>query len=159
MRWQVAKTVFIMGCAAIIIKTITSRNVVVFKTRKMLWKWLGVRIANIGIHHLTMIYTIANYSVVCVALLQKKISAVTEKGCVIMKTRDNDKANKLVSKLCHQGEKVIESEYFNATNYLVKDDHIVILAGINGELAINMNSLPELIKELSEIHSVWSDID
>ena len=76
-----------------------------------------------------------------------------------MRTRDNDKANKLVDKLCHRGEKVIESEFFNATNYLVKDDHIVILAGINGELAINMNSLPDLIKELNEIHSVWSDID
>ena len=76
-----------------------------------------------------------------------------------METRDNDKANKLVSKLCFAGEKVIESEYFNSTNYLVKKGHIVILAGINGELAVSMNSLPDLIKELSEIHSLWSDIN
>lgn len=76
-----------------------------------------------------------------------------------MRTRDNDKANKFVSKLCCQGEKVIESEYFNSTNYLVKKGHIVILAGINGELAVSMDSLPDLIKELSEIHSLWSDID
>ena len=75
-----------------------------------------------------------------------------------MKTKDNDKAKKFISRLCGAGEKVIESEYFNSTNYLVKKGHIVILAGINGELAINMNSLPDLIKELSEIHSVWSDI-
>lgn len=76
-----------------------------------------------------------------------------------MKTRDNDKANKLVSKLCCAGETVIESEYFNSTNYLVKKGHIVILAGINGELAVSMDALPDLIKELSEIHSLWSDID
>lgn len=76
-----------------------------------------------------------------------------------MKTRDSDKANKLVSKLCGTGEKVIESEYFNGVNYLIKDNHIVILAGKDGELAIEMSAVPEFVFELSEIHSVWKDIN
>ena len=76
-----------------------------------------------------------------------------------MKTRDSDKANKLVSKLCGAGEKVIESEYFNGVNYLIKDNHIVILAGKDGELAIEMSAVPEFVFELSEIHNVWKDIN
>ena len=76
-----------------------------------------------------------------------------------MRTRDNDKANKLVSKLCCQGEIVIESEYFNGVNYLIKDNHIVILAGKDGELAIEMSAVPEFVFELSEIHNVWKDIN
>lgn len=76
-----------------------------------------------------------------------------------MKTRDSDKANKLVSKLCGTGEKVIESEYFNGVNYLIKDNHIVILAGKDGELAIEMSAVPEFVFELSEIHNVWKDIN
>lgn len=76
-----------------------------------------------------------------------------------METRNNDKANKLVSKLCCQGEVVIESEFFEGVNYLVKNRHIAILAGRHGELAVSMNSLSDLITELSEIHSLWSDID
>jgi hypothetical protein len=54
---------------------------------------------------------------------------------------------------------VIESEFFEGVNYLVKNRHIAILAGRHGELAVSMNSLSDLIKELSEIHSLWSDID
>lgn len=76
-----------------------------------------------------------------------------------METRNNDKANKLVSKLCCQGEVVIESEFFEGVNYLVKNKHIAILAGRHGELAVSMNSLPNLITELSEIHSLWGDLD
>lgn len=76
-----------------------------------------------------------------------------------MKTRDSDKANKLVSKLCGTGEKVIESEYYNGVNYLIKDNHIVILAGKDGELAIEMSAVPEFVFELSEIHNVWKDIN
>lgn len=76
-----------------------------------------------------------------------------------MNTKDNDKANKFISKLCSNGEKVIESEFFEGVNYLVKNRHIAILAGRHGELAVSMNSLPDMIKELSEIHSLWSDID
>lgn len=76
-----------------------------------------------------------------------------------MKTRDSDKANKLVSKLCGTGEKVVESEYFNGVNYLIKDNHIVILAGKDGELAIEMSAVPEFVFELSEIHNVWKDIN
>ena len=76
-----------------------------------------------------------------------------------METRDSDKANKLVSKLCGTGEKVIESEYFNGVNYLIKDNHIVILAGRHGELAIEMSAVPEFVFELSEIHNVWKDIN
>lgn len=76
-----------------------------------------------------------------------------------MRTRDNDKANKLVSKLCCQGEVVIESEEFTGVNYLIKNNHIAVIAGINGELSISMDSVPTLIEELKEIHSVWKDIN
>ena len=76
-----------------------------------------------------------------------------------MRTRDNDKANKLVSKLCCQGEVVIESEEFTGVNYLIKNNHIAVIAGINGELSISMDSVPALIEELKEIHSMWKDIN
>lgn len=76
-----------------------------------------------------------------------------------MRTRDNDKANKLVSKLCCQGEIVIESEKFEGVNYLVKNRHIAILAGRSGELAVSMDSMLDLISELSEIHSLYSEIN
>lgn len=76
-----------------------------------------------------------------------------------MRTRDNDKASKLVSKLCCQGEIVIESEKFKGVNYLVKKRHIAILAGKDGELAVSMDSMPDLISELSEIHSLYSEMN
>ena len=76
-----------------------------------------------------------------------------------MNTRDNDKANKLVSKLCCQGEVVIESEFFEGVNYLVKDNHIVILAGRNGELSVEMDKVCDLAKEINEICSVWGNIN
>ena len=76
-----------------------------------------------------------------------------------METKNINQARKLVSRLCCQGETVIESEEFTGVNYLIKNNHIAILAGRNGELAVSMDSLPDLIKELSEIHSLWSDID
>ena len=76
-----------------------------------------------------------------------------------MKTRDNDKANKLVSRLCGAGEKVIESEYFDGVDYLIKDDHIVILAGRNGELAVDMDKVFSLTKEINEICAFWCNID
>lgn len=76
-----------------------------------------------------------------------------------MNTRDNDKANKLVSKLCCQGEKVIESEHFEGVNYLIKDNHIVILAGRHGELAVDMDIVFSLTKEINEICAFWGNID
>lgn len=76
-----------------------------------------------------------------------------------MNTKDNDKANKFISKLCSNGEKVIESECFEGVNYLVKDNHIVILAGRNGELSVEMDKVCDLAKEINEIRSVWGNIN
>lgn len=76
-----------------------------------------------------------------------------------METRDNDKANKLVSKLCCQGEKIIESECFNRVNYLIKDKHIIILAGKSGEFAIAMDKVADFTREINEICSLWQDVN
>ena len=76
-----------------------------------------------------------------------------------MRTRDNDKAKKFISRLCGAGEKVIESEYFDGVDYLIKDDHIVILAGSHGELAVDMEVVFALTKEINEICAFWGNID
>lgn len=92
-------------------------------------------------------------------MIQKyyKLGLCYKKG-VLKMTRNNDKANKLVSRLCCAGEKVIESEYFEGVNYLIKDNHIVILAGKNGELAANMDTIFSLTNEINEICKLWANI-
>lgn len=76
-----------------------------------------------------------------------------------MRTRDDDQARLFISKLSAEGEKVIESECFVGVNYLVKNNHIVILAGRNGELVIDMSKVLDLTKELTDICSMWADIE
>ena len=69
----------------------------------------------------------------------------------MMKAKDDNEARKLVNSLCRKGEKVIQSEYFRNLNYLIKDKHIIVLAGLNGELAVKLELLEEFINELKEI--------
>lgn len=76
-----------------------------------------------------------------------------------MNTKEYDEDQKKISRLCANGEKVIESEYFNRVNYLIKDKHIIILAGKSGEIAIGLDKVQELTEELNEIYSMWKDID
>lgn len=91
--------------------------------------------------------------------LLKFLNITKRQGKVKMKTREPDKAVKFISRLCADGEKVIESEYFEGVNYLIKDDHIVILAGRHGELAVDMNKVFSLTKEINEICTFWGNID
>ena len=76
-----------------------------------------------------------------------------------LRLRKPDEQTRFIHGLCANGEKVIESEYFNGVNYLIKDDHIVILAGRNGELAVDMNIVFSLTKEINDICTFWSNID
>lgn len=63
-----------------------------------------------------------------------------------------------VQMLCNNGEKVIESEYFANTNYLVKSDNIVVLTGNCGNLAVKMKNIPDFCDELYEIFEMWHDV-
>lgn len=60
--------------------------------------------------------------------------------------------------MCNQGEKVIESELFGNTNYLLKDDNIVILAGKCGQLSVRMENVYDLFDELMDIVDMWARI-
>lgn len=75
-----------------------------------------------------------------------------------MKTKNNHEARKLVYGLSLHGDKIIESEYFLNTNYLLRDEHIIILAGSNGELAIHLDLVEQFVDELKEIVDEWKDI-
>lgn len=59
---------------------------------------------------------------------------------------------------CNRGEKVIDSERFIATRYMVKDNNIVIMAGKNGTLSVSFENVQELCDELIEIADTWKDI-
>lgn len=76
-----------------------------------------------------------------------------------MNTKEYDKADKAISRLCAKGEKVIESECFNRVNYLIKDKHIIILAGKSGEFAIAMDKVADFTREINEICSLWQDVN
>lgn len=69
--------------------------------------------------------------------------------------RDYQGVLRLAEQLESQGELVIESDKFTIVKYLIKKGHIVIIAGPNGELAVDMNKLDELIEELQEIKEMW----
>lgn len=66
---------------------------------------------------------------------------------------------KLIYQLSVQGEKIIESEKFSGLNYLIKDGHIVLIAGKNGTLSIKFERIETLYKELKEIRSVWAEVN
>lgn len=59
---------------------------------------------------------------------------------------------------CNRGGKVIDSECFIATRYMVKDNNIVIMAGKNGTLSVSFENVQELCDELTEIAETWKDI-
>lgn len=65
----------------------------------------------------------------------------------------------LIYSLSVQGEKVIESEEFCGLNYLIKDGHIVLIAGKNGTLSVKFEKIEALCKELKEIRSVWAEVN
>lgn len=65
--------------------------------------------------------------------------------------------NKCIKKLCDQGEKVIESEFFKGVHYVAKDNHIIVIAGQNGELSVKMDVLDEFVQELLDIREVWEN--
>lgn len=60
--------------------------------------------------------------------------------------------------MCNRGEKVIDSEHFTATRYMVKDNNIVIMAGKSGALSVSFENVQELFDELLEIVDTWKDI-
>lgn len=76
---------------------------------------------------------------------------------MMMKTKDHDESFKFISSLCRKGEKVIQSEYFRNLNYMIKDKHIIVLAGINGELAVKLELLEDFISELKEIGEFYKN--
>lgn len=51
----------------------------------------------------------------------------------------------------------IESERFSATNYLIKDGHIIVATANNGKLSIDMKKVKPFCEELLEITEEWSD--
>lgn len=63
-----------------------------------------------------------------------------------------------IRKLCDSGEKVIESEYFRGVNYMVKNNHIIVLGGNNGNLAISFESFKDFITEIKDIFEEWKDV-
>lgn len=69
--------------------------------------------------------------------------------------KDYHDALRQAERLESQGEIVIESERFHVLRYLVKHNHLVILAGPNGELSVDMDMLDGLIEEIQDIINVW----
>lgn len=63
-----------------------------------------------------------------------------------------------VGRLCTAGEKVIESESFEDLQYLVKNDHIILLSKEHGQFAMRLDAIDALYDEMDEIRSVWGDI-
>ena len=63
-----------------------------------------------------------------------------------------------IEKLCYSGEKVIDSEKFRDLQYLVKDNHIVLISGNSGKFALKFEHIPELFKELKEVSEIWGNI-
>ena len=63
-----------------------------------------------------------------------------------------------VSRLCSAGEKVIESEVFDDLQYLVKNNHIILLSKRHGQFVVKTDAVKELFDEIGEILSVWGNI-
>lgn len=68
------------------------------------------------------------------------------------------KYNHFIDRLCYKGEKVVDSEVFRDLKYIVKDGHIVLMSRSNGSFAIELKRIPDLMKELEEMRSIWSSI-
>lgn len=75
----------------------------------------------------------------------------------MLKTKNNDQSQKFISRLSTNGEKVVDSELFENVHYLIKENHIVILAGKSGELAIAFDKLDSFITELWDIGDFWKN--
>lgn len=63
-----------------------------------------------------------------------------------------------IDKLCYKGEKVIDSERFRDLQYMIKDDHIILMSGNSGNFAVRFEVLTDLFRELEEVRSIWGDI-
>ena len=50
---------------------------------------------------------------------------------------------------------VIDSESFRDLVYIVKDKHLILKSSNNGMFAVSMKALPELMKEIMEVHDVY----
>ncbi len=68
------------------------------------------------------------------------------------------KYNGFINKLCYNGEKVVDSEVFRDLKYMIKDGHIILMSKSNGNFAIELKTLPELMKELEEVRTIWGGI-
>lgn len=68
------------------------------------------------------------------------------------------KYNHYIDRLCYKGEKVIDSEVFRDLKYMVKDGHIILMSRSNGNFAIEFKRIPDLMKELEDMRSIWSSI-
>lgn len=75
----------------------------------------------------------------------------------MLKTKNNDQSQKFISRLSTNGEKVVDSELFENVHYLIKENHIVVLAGKSGELAIAFDKLDSFITELWDIGDFWKN--
>lgn len=75
----------------------------------------------------------------------------------MLKTKNSDQSQKFISKLSASGEKVIDSELFENVHYLIKENHVVILAGKSGELAVDFDILDAFITELWDIGDFWKN--
>ena len=51
-----------------------------------------------------------------------------------------------------------DSGFFYRTKYKIKDMHVVIMSTGNGKLAVELNSIPALCRELKEIYEVYSSV-
>ena len=51
-----------------------------------------------------------------------------------------------------------ESELFKGVRYLMKDNHMLILAGHSGELGVARENWRPWIREMEEIFDVWEGV-
>lgn len=52
-------------------------------------------------------------------------------------------------------EIVMDSESFRDLCYIVKDKHLILKSSNNGMFAVSMKAIPELVKEIMEVHDVY----
>lgn len=69
-----------------------------------------------------------------------------------------NKYNGFINRLCYNGEKVVDSEVFRDLKYMIKDGHIILMSKSNGNFAIELKRIPDLMEELEDMRSIWSSI-
>lgn len=48
-----------------------------------------------------------------------------------------------------------DSESFRDLKYIVKDKHLILKSSNNGMFSVSMDAIPELVKEIMEVHDVY----